>query len=321
MNTLDDHVVVASAKTPHRRFSAVAAFFDVPNQDSQYWLADSNGGGVELPAELWGLLRDAAAALAGECGVTLKSVPATLGLQEAAELAAIPLPTLLQCVSDGSIPLSESLVGIDDTDTVALRDVVRLREYLNRQCRASERSLAIEASIPPALPRADENSWSPTREASPVSAWPSYPEPNVSASLISASYPEPTIGPSPISASPAAPSYPSPVPVSPAWSELEYSGYGAAPVSPVTGPNSSRTQSPGRVRAVARVASVAPSRVSPPISAPATQWAASWVDNDSRPSSPMPAVPAGSAGTELVAAGAAPSPVSVPRTWYSTSRH
>ncbi len=34
MNTLDDHVVVASAKTPHRRFSAVAAFFDVPNQPS-----------------------------------------------------------------------------------------------------------------------------------------------------------------------------------------------------------------------------------------------------------------------------------------------
>lgn len=292
MNTLDEHVVVASPKTPHRRFSAVAAFFDGQHDDGSYWLADANGGGVELPAELWGLLRDAARALAGECGVTVGSVPATLGLQEAAEFASIPLPTLLQCVSDGSIPLSENLVGADETDTVALKDVVKLREYLHRQREAAQQSFAGNApiSVPP-------------------------------------NYPEPTIGPSPISASPALslvsappvavqPTSVPPAPISAEWQEFEDTGRGAAPVSPVAGHNPTAPPAPVRARTVARATvRMRPPIAPPPVSAPSVKWAASWNAVQPHPSS---SAPAGAAEGEYVLAAA--TPVSTPPTWCADDR-
>ncbi len=301
MNTLDEHVVVASPKTPHRRFSAVAAFFDAQNEDSRYWLADPAGGGVELPAELWGLLRDAAQALAGEQGVTVGSVPATLGLQEAAEFASIPLPTLLQCVSDGSIPLSENLVGIDETDTVALKDVVKLREYLHRQREAAEQNFAFDAPVSPA-PRLDESYTSAaTDQAVPTSASPDYAEP--------------TFAPPPISASPIpAPVSAQPVAMSGEWQDFEDPGYGAAPVSPVTRHNPA---APVRARAVARApVRMEPPAAPPPVSAPSVKWAASWsAAGQSQPSNPAPA---GAAAAEH--GSGTPAPVSAPQTWYTSSR-
>lgn len=288
MNTLQEHVVVASPKTPHRRFSAVAAFFDAQGEDSQYWLADPAGGGVELPAELWGLLRDAARALAGECGVTVGSVPATLGLQEAAEFAAIPLPTLLQCVSDGSIPLSENLVGVDETDTVALKDVVKLREYLRRQRESAEQGF-----VPEAVPEAQV---SPAPQLDDISAWSAEIDQAAQVS-VPPNYPPPSIGPSPISASPARP-VAAPVSVSPVsaqpvpsaeWQEFEDTGYGTAPVSPVTGHNPAARPAPVRGRAVARATvRMQPPTSPPPVSAPSVTWAASWSAEQARPSSPAP---------------------------------
>ncbi|MGH3546052.1 MAG: hypothetical protein ACRDPW_09040 [Mycobacteriales bacterium] len=307
MNTLEEHVVVASSKTPHRRFSAVAAFFDTQDTDSRYWLADPAGGGVELPAELWGLLREAAQALAGECGVTVGSVPATLGLQEAAEFASIPLPTLLQCVSDGSIPLSENLIGVDETDTVALKDIVKLREYLYSQREVAQQSLASDAPISPAPQLDPSGAWAPYEQAAPTSV----SQTAVSPTTAPLYYPEPTIGPPPISASPAArPISAQPAAVSAEWREFEATGYGTAPVSPVTGHNPAARPAPVRARAVARVSMHGqPPVVPPPVSAPAVTWAASWSPEQGYPTSP---VAVGAVGQ------AAPSPVSAPQTWYSS---
>ncbi|HEX3732672.1 MAG TPA: hypothetical protein VHU91_07120 [Mycobacteriales bacterium] len=301
MNTLDDHVVVASAKTPHRRFSAVAAFFDAQPEDARYWLADTGGGGVELPVELWGLLRDAAKMLADEGGVSVGPVPATFGLQEAAEFAAIPLPTLLQCVADGSVPLSESLQGPEENETVALKDIVKLREQLSREREVAQLNFAIEN--PPVEPVGGPYSWD--GEQLPV------------AQPFAEVYPEPAIGPPPISASPVSPGSPYNAPVSPSWQPAPHVVSSSPQVVPVSTPPTSpvvvrpTSAAPTSGRAVARAAVRMHSSVSvpPPVSAPATRWAANWSGNSaSRPN--VAAQPE----------DAAPPPVSAPPTWYTASR-
>lgn len=321
MKTLDDRVVVASTGTPHRRFSAVAAFFDnaldgADAEDQRYWLADPSGGGVELPAELWGLLRDAAQMLAGEGGVSLAAVPATLDLQSAADFASVPLPTLLQCVADGSIPLAEDLTAApsrsDESDTVALKDVVALREYMERQRLAANDQLSQLAPISPVVAPVSSPAVAPApRSVPPVSA--------------------PPVVVAPVSVEPVSPIAVSPSSISAEWEEYARAiqqpapsspayGYGAAPETPPVvsaspggwgaGGQGVEEQAQTTTRVVAH-ASVRTS-IRPPISAPAVRVATSgWGEN------PNPGLnhPTSAAPSHQV-----PPPVSVPQTWYTANR-
>ncbi|GAA0651298.1 hypothetical protein GCM10010174_88780 [Kutzneria viridogrisea] len=95
------------------------------------------GDRVELPTELYHVLRQVVEALRSGLGVTIRPENATLTTQQAADLLGVSRPTLIRLLDQGVIPY----------ERVNSHRKITLRELLNyRNRRRAEQYAALEAT-------------------------------------------------------------------------------------------------------------------------------------------------------------------------------
>ncbi len=114
------------------------------SQPPKYFLVEEGGERVELPAELYRVIRQTAEALSRGLAVTVASLATTLTTQEAADVLGISRPTLIRIIERGELPFER----VGTHRKVMLRDVLRLRES-----RREEQYRALEETT---LPLDDE---------------------------------------------------------------------------------------------------------------------------------------------------------------------
>lgn len=98
----------------------------------RYFLAGSEPGDqVELPAELYGVLRQVVEALQQGLAVTVAPRTLTLTTQQAADLLGVSRPTVVKLLDDGKIPFER--VGTHRRvllpDLLAYRELRRAEQY------------------------------------------------------------------------------------------------------------------------------------------------------------------------------------------------
>jgi len=113
-------------------------------QPPRYFLVEEGGERVELPAELYRVVRQTAEALSRGLAVTVAPLATTLTTQQAADVLGISRPTLIRIIEKGEL----SFERVGTHRKVMLRDVLRLRES-----RREEQYRALEET---ALPLDDE---------------------------------------------------------------------------------------------------------------------------------------------------------------------
>jgi excisionase family DNA binding protein len=104
-------------------------------------LVGPDGSQVEIPDELYGILRDVVATLAQGLAVSIAPHNAMVTTQEAADLLNISRPTLVRLLTGGEIPYTMR----GRHRRVMLRDVLDYRERTRRQRRHALDRLAAEA--------------------------------------------------------------------------------------------------------------------------------------------------------------------------------
>jgi excisionase family DNA binding protein len=110
----------------------------------RYFLVEEGGERVELPADLYRVVRQTAEALSRGLAVTVAPLATTLTTQQAADVLGISRPTLIRIIEKGELPFER----VGTHRKVMLRDVLRLRES-----RREEQYRALEET---ALPLEDE---------------------------------------------------------------------------------------------------------------------------------------------------------------------
>jgi excisionase family DNA binding protein len=120
------------------RFARGLALVEAP---ARACLVGPDGSEMEIPEELYGVLRDVVTALSEGLAITIAPHNTMLTTQEAAELLNISRPTLVRLLDDGEIP--HSMRGRHRR--VLLRDVVDYRERTRRERREGLRQMIAEA--------------------------------------------------------------------------------------------------------------------------------------------------------------------------------
>jgi excisionase family DNA binding protein len=122
----------------------------------RYFLLEEGGERVELPPDLYRVVRQVAESLSYGLAVTVAPVSMTLTTQQAADLLGISRPTLLRLLDKGEIPYQR----IGTHRRLLVRDVLRLREARREsQYRALEETatpLADEESVAAVLERTSQ---------------------------------------------------------------------------------------------------------------------------------------------------------------------
>lgn len=104
-------------------------------------LVGPDGSTIEIPDELYGVLRDVVQALSDGLAVSIAPHNTMLTTQEAANLLNISRPTLVRLLTDGEIP--HTMRGRHRR--VLLRDVLNYRERTRRERRQALDSMAADA--------------------------------------------------------------------------------------------------------------------------------------------------------------------------------
>jgi excisionase family DNA binding protein len=106
--------------------------------EPRYFLAGASPGDqVELPVEVYGVLRQVVEALRQGLAVTVAPRTLTLTTQQAADLLGISRPTVIRLLDEGRVPFER----IGTHRRVLLKDVLAYRES-----RRAEQYAALEAS-------------------------------------------------------------------------------------------------------------------------------------------------------------------------------
>lgn len=104
-------------------------------------LVGPDGSEIEIPSELYGVLRDVVGALSEGLAVTIAPHNTMLTTQEAADLLSISRPTLVRLLTEGEIP--HTLRGRHRR--VLLRDVLDYQEHTRHERRQTLDTMAADA--------------------------------------------------------------------------------------------------------------------------------------------------------------------------------
>lgn len=106
-------------------------------------LVSPEGEEIELPDELFGVLREVVQALSSGQGISIAPHTAQLSTQEAADFLGISRPTLVKLLEQGEIPFEQS--GRRRHRKVRLADVESYRRRARRSRRTALRTMTQEA--------------------------------------------------------------------------------------------------------------------------------------------------------------------------------
>ena len=112
-----------------------------PKAPSAARLVGPDGSQLEIPDELYGVLRDVVVALSQGLAISIAPHNTMLTTQEAADLLNISRPTLVRLLTDGEI--AHTMRGRHRR--VTLRDVLDYRERTRRERRNTLDQMAAEA--------------------------------------------------------------------------------------------------------------------------------------------------------------------------------
>jgi excisionase family DNA binding protein len=104
-------------------------------------LVGPDGSQIDIPDELYGILRDVVAALSHGLAISIAPHNTMLTTQEAAELLNISRPTLVRLLTDGEIPY----IMRGRHRRVMLRDILSYRERSRRERRQTLEQMTAEA--------------------------------------------------------------------------------------------------------------------------------------------------------------------------------
>lgn len=108
---------------------------------AQARLVGPDGSQIDIPIELYGVLRDVVAALSEGLAITIAPHNTTLTTQEAADLLSVSRPTLVRLLTDGEI--AHTMRGRHRR--VLLRDVLDYRERTRQERRQVLDQMAADA--------------------------------------------------------------------------------------------------------------------------------------------------------------------------------
>lgn len=104
-------------------------------------LVGPDGSQLDIPDELYGVLRDVVSALSQGLAISIAPHNTMLTTQEAADLLNISRPTLVRLLTDGEIPYTMR----GRHRRVMLRDILDYRERTRRERRQALDQMAAEA--------------------------------------------------------------------------------------------------------------------------------------------------------------------------------
>jgi excisionase family DNA binding protein len=104
-------------------------------------LVGPDGSQIDIPEELYSILRDVVAALSHGLAISIAPHNTMLTTQEAADLLNISRPTLVRLLTDGEIP--HTMRGRHRR--VMLRDILDYRERTRRERRQTLDEMAVDA--------------------------------------------------------------------------------------------------------------------------------------------------------------------------------
>src|SRR5690349_13655564 len=104
-------------------------------------LVGPDGSQLDIPAELYELLRDVVGALSQGMAISIAPHNTMLTTQEAADLLNISRPTLVRLLTDGEIPYTMR----GRHRRVMLRDILDYRDRTRRERRQAPRQMAADA--------------------------------------------------------------------------------------------------------------------------------------------------------------------------------
>ncbi|MDT3446526.1 MULTISPECIES: helix-turn-helix domain-containing protein [unclassified Pseudofrankia] len=104
-------------------------------------LVGPDGSQMDIPDELYGVLRDVVAALSQGLAITIAPHNTMLTTQEAADLLNISRPTLVRLLTDGEIPYTMR----GRHRRVMLRDILDYRDRTRRERRQTLDQMAADA--------------------------------------------------------------------------------------------------------------------------------------------------------------------------------
>ena len=104
-------------------------------------LVGPDGSQIDIPAELYGVLRDVVTALSQGLAISIAPHNTMLTTQEAADLLNVSRPTLVRLLTDGEIPYTMR----GRHRRVMLRDILDYRDRTRRERRQALDQMAADA--------------------------------------------------------------------------------------------------------------------------------------------------------------------------------
>ncbi|MGI8816618.1 MAG: helix-turn-helix domain-containing protein [Pseudonocardia sp.] len=133
--TMDDHTVLPPAESGQLRRLAEAMTAATGSESAR--LVGPDGATLELPGEVYDLLRQVVKSLADGLAITVAPRQTMLTTQEAADLLGVSRPTLVRLLEDKQIPFTR----VGRHRRVALADLLDYREESRKRGRAALREM------------------------------------------------------------------------------------------------------------------------------------------------------------------------------------
>src|SRR5690349_1765169 len=112
-----------------------------PDEPARARLVGPDGTQIDIPDELYEVLRDVVTALSQGLAISIAPHNTMLTTQEAADLLGISRPTLVRLLTDGEIPYTMR----GRHRRVMLRDILDYRDRTRRERRQAPRQMAADA--------------------------------------------------------------------------------------------------------------------------------------------------------------------------------
>jgi excisionase family DNA binding protein len=144
--TIDATAVVMPEGTTQHQAAAIGAFLHFAQSRSERdrgsaKLVSADGHEVDVPEQLFGLLRQVAEIMARGDGVVVNAISRELTTTEAAHLLGMSRPTLIRLLDTGQIPAHR----VGTHRRVQLLDVIEYRRERLRQQRKAYEELMLES--------------------------------------------------------------------------------------------------------------------------------------------------------------------------------
>ena len=138
---------------PSESMGALAEVFGTFGADPATTLAGPNGERLELPAEVFEVLRDIVAAMAAGQAITIAPVHQRLTTQEAADLLGVSRPTVVNLLESGAIPFEQPgrhrRVRLVDVLAYRSRSAAERRRALDRMVEIADEADLYELTAAP----------------------------------------------------------------------------------------------------------------------------------------------------------------------------